>query len=249
MPRSISRPATLAGGSSPRSGSPGAGSKNARPRCARLRPPLRRPCRTRSAGPSGASRRGSRAHGRRARRSHPRRCPSAPAGTPGTSASTASFNRTVVWVHGLCPRGVPQNAKSWKTSGIVALRGLGFLGRRSVALSQSSKWLPMPSSSVSRVDAGGGAQFGRHQDAAGAVHLDVHRVAEEHALPPLRLHRQRGDAFAELFPGRDAGRSSGSRADACVIVSWPAAVALRTSRCRVGTESRPLASRLSDEAP
>ena len=34
-----------------------------------------------------------------------------------------------------------------------------------------------------------------------------------------------------------------------VMVSWPCAVALKTSRCRVGTDSRPLASRLSDEAP
>jgi len=34
-----------------------------------------------------------------------------------------------------------------------------------------------------------------------------------------------------------------------VIVSCPAAVALKTSRCRVGTDRRPLASRLRDEAP
>ena len=36
---------------------------------------------------------------------------------PGRRASTASFNKTVVWVHGLfhC---APQNEKSWNTSGI-----------------------------------------------------------------------------------------------------------------------------------
>ena len=34
-----------------------------------------------------------------------------------------------------------------------------------------------------------------------------------------------------------------------VRVSWPEAVAKRTSRCRVGTDSRPFASRLSDDAP
>jgi hypothetical protein len=50
------------------------------------------------------------------------------------------------------------------------------------------------------LDAGGGAQFGRHQDAAGAVQLHVHGVAQEDSLPPLRGHRQRGDAFAKLFP-------------------------------------------------
>jgi hypothetical protein len=58
----------------------------------------------------------------------------------------------------------------------------------------------MPSSITSPLDAGGGAQFGRHEHAAGAVELHVHRVAQEDSLPPLRGHGERGDAFTKFFP-------------------------------------------------
>ena len=51
-------------------------------------------------------------------------------------------------------------------------------------------------------EAGGGAQLGRDQDARRRVDVDVHRVAEEDALPSARIHRQGGDPIAELLPRR-----------------------------------------------
>ncbi len=45
-----------------------------------------------------------------------------------------------------------------------------------------------------------GAQLGRDEDTACAIHLHIHRIAQEDTFPPLRTHRQCGNAFAELLP-------------------------------------------------
>ncbi len=49
-------------------------------------------------------------------------------------------------------------------------------------------------------EAGRGTQLGRDQHARGSVDVDVHRVAEEDALPAARLHRQARDPIAKGLP-------------------------------------------------
>ena len=45
-----------------------------------------------------------------------------------------------------------------------------------------------------------GPQLRRNQDAACAVHLDVHGIAQEDSLPPLSLHWQLRNALTETLP-------------------------------------------------
>ena len=82
----------------------------------------------------------------------------------------------------------------------------------------------------------------------------VPSISTSMALPrKMRFHHWASmgrDAIrAANFSHSGRGNTIRQPCGCLVMVSCPWAVALRTSRCRVGTDSRPLASRLSDEAP
>ena len=56
-----------------------------------------------------------------------------------------------------------------------------------VSVSQSSKWLPCPTSVAFRSRRGELAQRGRDQDSAGAVEMQLFGIADHHAFPPTRV--------------------------------------------------------------
>ena len=118
-----------------------------------------------------------------------------------TRASTASCSSTVGVLQGALGCRCVQKLKFFSESGIAdCITSASWAAWR--CASQSSKWLPMPSSMTSRTRPADSAQFGRDQDAGGGVDVDVHRVAEEDALPAARFHRQRRDPVAKMLPGR-----------------------------------------------
>ena len=188
--------------------------------------------RSKNAGRRCASRRGARCHGlgipverdqpparRQPREQRARVAAAAEGGVDvdavgrrSTSASTASFSRTVVCCHGGATAALRSEVLERRRASPAASPRPP--GRRGARASQSSKWLPMPSSITSRAMPAAARSSGEISTRDERVDLDVHRVAEEdrassRSSPSAARRRCRG-----ISPTPGAGRPSGSRAGA-----------------------------------
>ena len=122
---------------------------------------------------------------------------------------------------------------------------------RELVTKERDRWASEPEASC--LQAGGGARLtGRF---SGEISTrPVPSSSRSCALPrKMRFHHCAviGSAEMRWLKRSHSGRANSSRQPSGwrVTVSCPPACALRTSRCRVGTDKRPLASRLMDETP
>ena len=125
-----------------------------------------------------------------------------------TRASTASFSRTVGVLQGGVRR-VRQKVKFLSESGI----GDCITSASCAAWRSRVPELEVAAHAEQHhvaLEAGRGAQLGGDQDARRGVDVDVHRVAEEDALPAARIHRQARRPGRGIAPTPDAERSAAS---------------------------------------